>query len=287
MDRRQLDYFMAICMMGNITKAADRLFMTRQALSNSMRKLESDVGAKLFERNSDGVQLTDAGLCFKEYVEQENLLWEIMKSRAHQARRKNAILFGTHMLHLSRQTLQHILQFQDICPSVRITFHNEEDHKVFWKMLKENNLDVVLTRKAPEDGGLCWIQTEDYVIHFLMSRENPLAQLDKVDFEKDLNGQTYLSVSKDTLEEMTPHIKRAGMVGEYVLPDQNLLQELILADKGIFALPEISIEGLINENMTSREIIGFPLDVGSYLVYQPDAPQTIMDFIDHIASMEN
>jgi len=276
---------MTIYKAGNITKAAEELFLTRQALSNSMRKLEDDVGAKLFERNNDGVMLTDAGHCFKEYVEQEGLLWEIMKSRTQQSRRKNIIHFGAHMLHLNKQNLQHILLFQSICPSVRIVFHDEENHTMFWRMLKENTLDVALTRKAPEDGGLKWVKIRDLEIHFLMSKDNPLARLETIDFEKDLKGQTYLSVSKDTLEEMAPHIQRVGMVGEYVLPDQNLLQELIIGNRGFFAMPEPSTKGLVNDDIVGRKIIGFPLSVGSYLVYQPNASQTVLNFINHVASI--
>ena len=42
MDIRQIEAFVAVAQTGNFTKAAEKLFISRQALSKSVRKLEEE-----------------------------------------------------------------------------------------------------------------------------------------------------------------------------------------------------------------------------------------------------
>jgi DNA-binding transcriptional LysR family regulator len=58
---RQLRHFVAIAEEGSLTRAAARLHITQQSLSQQVRTLEAQLGATLFERSSRGVTLTDVG----------------------------------------------------------------------------------------------------------------------------------------------------------------------------------------------------------------------------------
>jgi DNA-binding transcriptional LysR family regulator len=58
---RQLRYFVAIAEEGSLTRAAARLHIAQQSLSQQVRTLEAQLGATLFERSSRGVTLTDVG----------------------------------------------------------------------------------------------------------------------------------------------------------------------------------------------------------------------------------
>lgn len=60
-DRYQLRYFLAIVDAGNFSRAAALVNVTQPTLSVGIAKLERSVGAKLFLRNNQRVQLTDAG----------------------------------------------------------------------------------------------------------------------------------------------------------------------------------------------------------------------------------
>lgn len=53
--------FVMIADCGNLTTAAGRLHRTQSAISVQIRKLESDLEIALFDRNSRGMSLTDAG----------------------------------------------------------------------------------------------------------------------------------------------------------------------------------------------------------------------------------
>lgn len=61
MDLRQLEYIVAIDKYGNITKAAEKLFVTPSALNQQLLKLEKDLGLELFVRNQRQVTATNAG----------------------------------------------------------------------------------------------------------------------------------------------------------------------------------------------------------------------------------
>ncbi|WP_181448618.1 LysR family transcriptional regulator [Nonomuraea aridisoli] len=61
MELRQLEHFVVLAEHSSFTRAAERLNLVQSALSVSIRKLEKDLGAALFERTSRGVRLTQAG----------------------------------------------------------------------------------------------------------------------------------------------------------------------------------------------------------------------------------
>ena len=65
MEFRHLRCFVALAEELHFGRAARRLSMTQPPLSLSIRQLEEDVGARLFDRDSKGVRLTAAGLAFR------------------------------------------------------------------------------------------------------------------------------------------------------------------------------------------------------------------------------
>jgi LysR family transcriptional regulator, carnitine catabolism transcriptional activator len=60
-DRRQLEFFLALADAGSFTRAAGRLHIAQPSLSYAIRALEAELGAPLFERHGRGVRLTPAG----------------------------------------------------------------------------------------------------------------------------------------------------------------------------------------------------------------------------------
>lgn len=61
LDTRLLRYFAAVAQEGNLTRAAERLFVSQPALSKQIRQLEGRLGVRLFTRSRAGMTLTPAG----------------------------------------------------------------------------------------------------------------------------------------------------------------------------------------------------------------------------------
>lgn len=66
MDLRQLEHFVAVAEEQHFTRAAARLHIVQSGLSASIRALEEEMGAALFERTTRKVNLTQAGLALLE-----------------------------------------------------------------------------------------------------------------------------------------------------------------------------------------------------------------------------
>jgi DNA-binding transcriptional LysR family regulator len=61
-DTRLLRSFAVVAEEGNLTRAAERLFIAQPSLTKQVRTLESQLGVELFERSRTGMTLTRAGL---------------------------------------------------------------------------------------------------------------------------------------------------------------------------------------------------------------------------------
>ncbi|MEW2353760.1 LysR family transcriptional regulator [Spirillospora sp. NPDC029432] len=66
MDVRQLRYFLAVVDHGGVHRAAEQLFVAQPSITQSIRRLESELGTKLFTRQSRGLVLSPSGAALVE-----------------------------------------------------------------------------------------------------------------------------------------------------------------------------------------------------------------------------
>ena len=69
MEIKDMQAFYAVVEEGNISHAALRLDIAQPALSRQMKRLETSLGVKLFERGSRRIRLTEAGQLLYSRVE--------------------------------------------------------------------------------------------------------------------------------------------------------------------------------------------------------------------------
>lgn len=68
MNMDKLNHFIKVCEYKNMTKAADALFISQSALSQSIRSLEEELGHPLFIRSKKNLVLNDQGVIVLQYA---------------------------------------------------------------------------------------------------------------------------------------------------------------------------------------------------------------------------
>ena len=66
MDTKQIEYILKIAEEGNITHAAEKLFLTQPALNQQLLRLEKELGTRLFVRSRTDWRPTEAGMVYLE-----------------------------------------------------------------------------------------------------------------------------------------------------------------------------------------------------------------------------
>lgn len=69
MDLRDLRYFETIAELQHLGRASASLHRTQPALTSSIRRLEADCGAALFEKSGRGIRLTEAGKVLQKWAQ--------------------------------------------------------------------------------------------------------------------------------------------------------------------------------------------------------------------------
>ena len=66
---RQLECFLAVARLGNLSRAAEEMYLTQPTLTARLKALEEELGDPLFVRTSRGMRVTEAGREFLPYAE--------------------------------------------------------------------------------------------------------------------------------------------------------------------------------------------------------------------------
>ena len=83
MDLRQIQYIVAIAEENNITRAAEKLYITQSALNQQLLKLEKELGVQLFHRSRTDWHPTEAGEIYLKAAREMLLLKKDTYHRIH------------------------------------------------------------------------------------------------------------------------------------------------------------------------------------------------------------
>lgn len=84
MDSRHLRQFVNLAETLHFGRASEASNVSPSALSRSIRQLEDEVGAALFNRNNRSVELTHAGHLYLQYARDALLQWDALRNRLMQ-----------------------------------------------------------------------------------------------------------------------------------------------------------------------------------------------------------
>jgi DNA-binding transcriptional LysR family regulator len=80
MTLQQLRYFLAACQHGSFAAGADSLYIAQPSLADQIRRLEGELGVRLFVRSGRRLQLTEAGKTLQPHA--ENVLASVEQAAA-------------------------------------------------------------------------------------------------------------------------------------------------------------------------------------------------------------
>ena len=69
MEIHQVRYFLALCAEQNFTRAARRCGVTQPSLTRAIKKMETELGGSLFDRDRTNTRLTDLGIYVRHEIE--------------------------------------------------------------------------------------------------------------------------------------------------------------------------------------------------------------------------
>lgn len=146
--------FKEVAEAGNITAAAQALFISQSAVSQSIKQLEGELQTRLFARNSRGVSLTAEGRMLYEYVRTAMDLLETGEIKLSQTRelQMGELVIGASDTVTSQFLLPFLDGFHRDYPGVHIQIISGRSGKVL-DLLRSGKVDIAFA-STPDDPSL-------------------------------------------------------------------------------------------------------------------------------------
>ena len=152
MELTQLEFFLKVIEEKSFSKAADRVFRTQPAISISIRRLEEEIGAPLFDRSQKTPTLTEAGQIVYDYAQRIIALRDQAREAVSELStlKRGRVRVGANES-TSIYLLPHvILTYRETHPNVKVEiFRHPSEHLA--REVLERNVDFALMASEPKD----------------------------------------------------------------------------------------------------------------------------------------
>lgn len=144
--------FTVVASNGSFSKAADELFMTQSAISQSIKQLESSIDMILFKRTPKGVELTEAGEVLYRYTSSAMQLLEtgLTKIEALKTLEEGELKIGAADTISSHFLLSRLEMFHKMYPNIKIQIINRVTTECI-ELLKKGKIDIAFGNLPIED----------------------------------------------------------------------------------------------------------------------------------------
>ncbi len=192
MDVAELQVFLAVAAERSFSRAAERLHRTQPAVSQAVRRLEEELGDRLFDRSSKGGRLTEAGELLLGYA--QRLLQ--LKAEAEGAVRELQELRRGRVLIGANEGAVHVLlpivgRFRAEHPQAQVEVRRSSARQIPGEVLGRALDFGVLTFPAGERG-LLSLPLGDDELAMLIHPAHPLARRSSVTME-EVGRQTVIA----------------------------------------------------------------------------------------------
>ena len=167
MNEKHIHYILTVLKEGSFTSAAKKLFVSQPSLSQIIKAAETNLGAPIFNRNTDPITLTPAG---ELYVDAAKQILSISNNLSIQIDELRHEEFGTLHLGIAVQRGMELLpylypRFQERFPHVHLQLH-ELGSADMEKSLLDGSLSIALLTTSPKYEELIYelIQKENLIL---------------------------------------------------------------------------------------------------------------------------
>jgi DNA-binding transcriptional LysR family regulator len=245
MDLSQLEVFLAVAREGKFSRAAEKLYRTQSAVSQSIRKLEEEVGEPLFDRSSRDGQLTDAGQVLRDYAEK---LINLRADAEEALGELRTLQQGKLAIAANEFTVLYLLpllaQYRVRHPMIRIAVQRALGSQIPDDVLRHNSELGVLTYDPQEPQLHSIVVYLDELI-FVVPPGHPLAAGQAVTI-RDLGGESFVAhiVASPLRDKVIQAFKRhkTPLHMNIQLPTLQAIKRFVAMGNGVALLPEMSVE---------------------------------------------
>lgn len=197
MDLAQLHQFKTIAELGNLTAAANTLYISQPALTKSLQKLEEELGYELFDRKKKKLYLNAAGKIVLRFASDVLAAQQNMQKKlgAHFDTART-IRVGTVFIQLMRYLLPRYCA-ENITPDVNLAVFAESDLEFAFR---NHEIDLAISGSPFQGDGICSMQIGGRKTLVSVPASSPLYHYDVLDFS-DLDGQLFLEVTNAKASE--------------------------------------------------------------------------------------
>jgi LysR family transcriptional regulator, carnitine catabolism transcriptional activator len=241
-DRRHLEYFLAVAQSGSFTGAARMLGIAQPSLSYAVAALERELGCELFERLGRGIKVTPAGEALVEPARRTLRSFALAEGAVRGATHAGfgRISIISHTLWAVETLVQVIGEFRQLYPAVQLTVADPVKRAEVAQRVRSGEMDFGLLEGSPPGGALAshWL-----VDHELVAVLPPrtLTHLMSASIT-DLAGAGLIStpVGTELRSMVDKQLELAGMPAEVAVETAHLatVVPLVLAGAGVALLPE-------------------------------------------------
>ena len=275
MELSQLEVFLAVARERRFSRAAEKLFRTQSAVSQTIRKLEDELGEALFDRSSREGVLTDAGKVLYEYAEK---LINLRTEAAESLSELRELQKGKLVIAANEFTVLYLLavlaEFRRVHPMIKIIVERALGSHIPDDVLSYNVEFGVLSYE-PQEASLNSIVVFLDELVFVVPPKHPLASAGEVSI-RQLGAESFVAhiVSSPYREKVLQLFKnhKTPLHMDLELPTLQAIKQFVSMGNGVAFVPEIAVE----TEIARGELIRIPvrelqLKRKLRLIYRKDA----------------
>ena len=273
-----LKAFLTLSEQKNFTRAAEHCHVSQSTFSGMIQRLEEDVGARLFDRNTRNVVLTPEGDLFAEAA--GHLVNDIELSFSnlsdYVAKKKGRVGIATLPSIAGEWLPPVIAEYRRLYPGIAIEIYDElSDHCL--ELLGQGRVDIALA--APNFSLDEYISEHFYTDSFFLvcRRDHPIATRAKVSLS-DLRGCDFIRLARTT--SVYQHIVNAiGATGvtasSFEVKYLSTVAALILNGLGVSLLPELTLSQFRHPDLIAIPLVAPGISRPIHTIWRKDKPLSI------------